>query len=78
MQNKLRSEDETLMETQTVVLKNKSYTDAAMSRNTENNINKKVIVFGDIITWGIKVRDFNQQVKNDRAKLKYFPGYNSK
>ena len=50
MQNKLRSEDETLMETQTVVLKNKSYTDAAMSRNTENNINKKVIVFGDIIT----------------------------
>ena len=56
----------------------KSYADAAMSRNTKNSITKKVIVFGDSIIPGIRVRDFNQQVKNVYAKFKSFPGCNSK
>ena len=42
---------------------NKSHADAAMSRNTKNGIIKKVIVFGDSIVRGIRVRDFNQQKK---------------
>ena len=57
---------------------NKSYADVAMSRKTKNGITKKVIVFGDSIIRGIRVRDFNQQVKNGYAKFKSFPGCNSK
>ena len=49
-----------------------------MSRNTKNVITKKMIVFGDSIIRGIRVRDFNQQAKNGYAKFKYFPGCNSK
>ena len=52
---------------------NKSYVDVAMSRKS-----KKVIVLGDSIIGGIRVRDFNQQVKNGYAKFKSFLGYNSK
>ena len=57
---------------------NKSYADVAMSRKTKNGITKKVIVFGYSIIRGIRVREFNQQVKNGYAKFKYFPGCNSK
>ena len=60
------------------VLGNKSYAHVAMSRKTKNGITKKVIVSGDSIIRGIKVRDFNQQVKNGYAKFKSFPGCNSK
>ena len=42
----------------------------------KNGIIKKV--FGNSIIRGITVRDFNQQVKNDYAKFKSFPGCNSK
>ena len=42
----------------------------------KNGIIKKV--FGNSIIRGIRVRDFNQQVKNDYAKFKSFPGCNSK
>ena len=56
---------------------NKSYADAAISHNTKNGITKKVIVFGDSIIRGIRVRDFNQQVKNGSPKFKSFPGCNS-
>ena len=56
----------------------KSYADVTMSRKTKNDITKKVIVFGDSIIWGMRVRDFNQQVKNGYAKFKSFPGGNSK
>ena len=57
---------------------NKSYADVAMSRKTKNGITKKVIVFGYSIIRGIRVREFNQQVKNGYAKFKSFPGCNSK
>ena len=57
---------------------NKSYADVAMSRKTNNGNIKKVIVFGDSIIQGIRVRKFNQQVKNGYAKFKSFPGCNSK
>ena len=57
---------------------NKSYADAVMSHNTKNGITKKVIVFWDSIIRGIRVRDFDQQVKNGYAKFKSFPGCNSK
>ena len=57
---------------------NKSYADVAMSRKTKNGIAKKVIVFEDRIIRGIRVREFNQQVKNGYAKFKSFPGCNSK
>ena len=57
---------------------NKSYADVAMSRKTKNGIIQKVIVFGDSIIRGIRVREFNQQVKNGYAKFKSFPGCNSK
>ena len=57
---------------------NKSYADVAMSRKTKNGFTKKVIVFGDSIIRGIRVREFNQQVKNGYAKFKSFPGCNSK
>ena len=60
------------------MLGNKSYAHVAMSRKTKNGITKKVIVSGDSIIRGIKVRDFNQQVKNGYAKFKSFPGCNSK
>ena len=53
---------------------NKSYADVAMSRKTKNGIIQKVIVFGDSIIRGIRVREFNQQVKNGYAKFKSFPG----
>ena len=43
---------------------NKSYADVAMSGKTKIGITKKVIVLGDSIIQGIRVRDFNQQVKN--------------
>ena len=49
-----------------------------MSRNTKNVITKKVIFGGDSIIREIRVRDFNQQVKNGYAKFKSFPGCNSK
>ena len=49
-----------------------------MSLKTKNGINKKVIVFGDSIIRGLRVREFNQQVKNSYAKFKFFPGCNSK
>ena len=57
---------------------NKSYADVAMSRKTKNSITKKVIVFGDSIIRGVRVREFNQQVKNGYAKFRSFPGCNSK
>ena len=57
---------------------NKSYADAAMSRNTINGVSKKVIVFEYSIIRGIRARNFNQQVKNGYAKFKFFPGCNSK
>ena len=59
---------------------NKSYTDIVMPRNTKNGITKKMIFFlgGDSIIRGIRVRNFNQQVKNGYAKFKTFPGCNSK
>ena len=41
---------------------NKSYADVA--GKTKIGITKKVIVLGDNIIQGIRVRDFNQQVKN--------------
>ena len=56
----------------------KSYADVTMSRNTKNGITKKVIVLGHSVIRGIRVRDFNQQVKNDYAKFKSFLGCNSK
>ena len=56
---------------------NKSYADVAMSRKTKNGFTKKVIVFGDSIMRGIRVSEFNQQVKNGYAKFKSFPGCNS-
>ena len=49
-----------------------------MSRQTKNGITKKVIVLGDSIIRGIRMREFNQQVKNVYAKFKSFPGSNSK
>ena len=50
-----------------------------MSRNTKNSIVKKVIVvFGDSIIRGIRLRNFNQRVKNSYAKFKSFSGCNSK
>ena len=49
-----------------------------MSLKTKNGINKKVIVFGDSIIRGLRVREFNQQVKNSYAKFKFFPGCHSK
>ena len=49
-----------------------------MSRKTNNGNNKKVIVLGDSIIQGIRVRKFNQQVKNGHTKFKSFPGCNSK
>ena len=49
-----------------------------MSRNTKSDIAKKVIAFGDSIIQGMRVRDFNQQVKNGYAKFKSFPGCNCK
>ena len=49
-----------------------------MSCNTKNGIFKKVIVLGNSIIRGIRVRDFNQQVKNGYVKFKSFPGCNSK
>ena len=49
-----------------------------MSRKTKNGINKKVVIFGDSIIRGIRVRGFNQQVKNGYARLKSFPSCNSK
>ena len=57
---------------------NKSYADVAISRQTKNSIAKKMIVLGGSIIRGIRVRDFNQQVKNGYAKFKSFPGGNSK
>ena len=45
---------------------------------TKTGITKKVIVLGDNIIRGIRVRDFNQRVKNGYGKFKSFPGYNSK
>ena len=48
-----------------------------MSRKTKNDFTKKVIAFGDSISWGIRVREFNQQVKNGYAKFKSFPACNS-
>ena len=56
----------------------KSYAGVAMARKTKNGITKKVIVLADSIIRGIRVRDFNQQVKNGYAKFKCFPGCNSK
>ena len=37
-----------------------------------------MIVFGDSIIQGIRVKGFNQQVKNGFAKFKSFPGCNCK
>ena len=57
---------------------NNSYADVAVPHNTKNGITKKVIVFGNSIIRGIRVRDFNQQVKNGYTKFKSFSDCNSK
>ena len=44
----------------------------------KDRITKKVIVFGNSIIPGIRVRDFNQQVKNGYAKFKSVPNRNGK
>ena len=44
----------------------------------KDRITKKVIVFGNSIIPGIRVRDFNQQVKNGYAKFKSVPDRNGK
>ena len=49
-----------------------------MSHKTKNGVTKKVIVLGDSIFRGKRVREFNQQVKNGYAKSKSFPGCNNK
>ena len=49
-----------------------------MSLKTKNGITKKVIAFGDNIIRGLRVREFNEQVKNSYAKFRSFPGCNSK
>ena len=49
-----------------------------MSRKTKNDITKKVIVLGDSIIREIRLKDFNQQVKNGYGKFRSFPGCNSK
>ena len=48
------------------------YAHVAMLRKTKNGITKKVIVFGDCMIRGTRVRDINQHVKNGYCQVQIF------
>ena len=55
------------------VSKEKSYAGAVTSRNTKNGTTTQVIVFGNSVIWGVRVRDSaNQHLKNGFAEFKDF------
>ena len=48
------------------------YAHVAMLRKTKNGITKKVIVLGDCMIRGTRVRDINQYVKNGYCQVQIF------
>lgn len=55
------------------ISREKSYAGAVTSRNTKNGTTTQVIVFGNSVIWGVRVRDsVNQHLKNGFAEFKYF------
>ena len=50
------------------------YTSAVKSTRLNSGKQNRIIIFGDSIFRGIRVREFNNEIKNGYAKFKTFPG----
>ena len=55
-----------------------SYTSAVKSTRINSGKQNRIIIFGDSIFRGIRVREFNNEIKNGYAKFKTFPGSDSR
>ena len=55
-----------------------SYTSAMKSTRLNSGRQNRIIIFGDSIFRGIRVREFNNEIKNGYAKFKTFPGSDSR
>ena len=55
-----------------------SYSNAVKSTRLDSGKQNRIINFGDSIFRGIRVREFNSEIKNDYAKFKTFPGSDSR
>ena len=55
-----------------------SYTSAVKSTRLNSGNQNCIIIFGDNIFRGIRVREFNNEIKNGYAKFKTFPGSDSR
>ena len=55
-----------------------SYSRAVKSTRLNPGKQNRIIIFGDSVFRGIRVREFNNDIKNDYAKCKTFPGSDSR
>ena len=55
-----------------------SYTSAVKSTRINSGKQNRIIIFEDSIFRGIRVREFNNEIKNGYAKFKTFPGSDSR
>ena len=55
-----------------------SYTSAVKSTRLNSGKQDRIIIFGDSIFLGIRVREFNNEIKNSYAKFKTFPRSDSR
>ena len=55
-----------------------SYTSAVKSTRLNSGKQDRIIIFGDSIFRGIRVREFNNEIKNSYAKFKTFPSSDSR
>ena len=55
-----------------------SYTSAVKSTRLNSGKQNRIIIFGDGIFRGIRVREFNNEITNGYAKFKTFPGSDSR
>ena len=55
-----------------------SYSSTVKSTRINSSKQNRIIIFGDSISRGIRVREFNNETKNGYAKFKTFPGPDSR
>ena len=55
-----------------------SYTSAVKSTRLNSGKQNRIIIFGESTFRGIRVREFNNEIKNGYAKFKTFPGSDSR
>ena len=56
----------------------RSYTNAVKSTRLNSSNQNRIVIFGDSIFLGIRVREFNNEIKKGNANFKTFPGSDSR